>query len=284
MDNADQNASEVESEAKPDAQVEPQVEPQYESIPVPESKPQRVTRSANRRVKKNSFWQALFWRKRGKEAFQHSPRLPKPTPQGKFMPTFWTVATILSLLVNIVLIAVLISFGHQFSELKKVVSNGLVDGLYNNLTLMDQAHIVTTVPVQTDVRFKHDLPVSFDLPIKQDSQVTLTRSTTVAATTIINGSLVPLNVTLPASTPLQFTFNTTVPISTTAPLDLTIPVSLQVPMDVAIDQTDLHQSIIGMQGALEPYITVSPNVSVKVDTAFCKFWLSGWMCNVVGGK
>ncbi len=279
MDNADQNASEVKTESQPDVQVEPQTE----TAPTPVSRPRRGKKGIDEKIRRG-FAQVQGWRKRSKDYYQQSPRLQKATYQSKFLPAFWTIAAIFSLLVNVLLVAVLISFGHNFFELKKTVSNGLVNGLYDNLALMDQAHIVTTVPVQTDVRLKDSLPINFNLPVQQDTQVSLTRSTTVAATTVINGSTVPLNVTLPAGTPLQLTLDTTVPVSTTAPVDLTVPVSIQVPMDVAIDQTDLHQSIVGMQGTIEPYRSLSSTINSKADISLCNTWWSGWMCTVVFGK
>lgn len=279
MDNADQNTPEVETGLKPDIQVEPQLE----TMPAAEPEPHRTIKAINARVKRG-FEQVLVWGRQSKETYQQSPRLKKATYQSKFLPAFWTVAAIFSLLVNILLIAMLVSFGHHFFQLKQVVSDGLVSGLYDNLALMDQSHIVTTIPVQTDVRLQDNLPVNFDLPVRQDTAVTLTHATTVAATTIINGSQVPLNVTLPAGTPLQLTLETTVPVSTTAPVDLTVPVSIQVPLDVAVNQTDLHQSIIGMQGAIEPYKTLSATFNSKDDIAFCNLWWSGWMCTAVFGK
>jgi hypothetical protein len=62
-------------------------------------------------------------------------------------------------LVNIFLIALLISFGRYFFEFKSLVANGLVEGMSNNLALMDKAHIVTTVPVEAAVQVQDNLPV-----------------------------------------------------------------------------------------------------------------------------
>ena len=238
MDNPNPIVTEPDAEPKPDALLEPQPE----VAPVPEAEPDSYV---NEKIRL-AFERAKSRLKGVRESYLRSPRLQKISYQGKFLPAFWTVSAIFSLLVNILLIAVLISFGRNFFALKALVTNGLVNGLSDNLALMDKAHIVTTVPVQTTVQLQDDLPVVFDVPLKQNSQVTLTRATEVDATTFINGALVPLNVTLPAGTPLQLTLDVTIPVSQSVPVDLTVPVSLLVPLDVAVDQTDLHQAIVGL--------------------------------------
>ena len=220
-----------------------------------------------------------------KDKYNQSPRVQKIAYQGKFLPAFWTVASICSLIVNIILIAALISFGRHFFELKAIISNGLVDGLSSNLALMDKAHIVTTVPVETKVQLKDSLPVVFSLPLNQDTQVTLVQDTNVSGTTLINLAPVPLDFTLPAGTPLQINLDMTIPVSQSIPVDITVPVSLLVPLDLAIDQTDLHQSIAGLQSSIEPYKSLmSENFNSPKDISFCNQWWSGWLCNVLFGK
>ncbi len=230
--------------------------------------------------------QAKTLYKGGKEYYQSSPRLQKAVYQGKFMPAFWTVACIFSLVVNIILIGLLASIGHHFFELKAVVSNGLVTEASNNLAMMDQAHIVVTVPVRTTVTLQDSLPVSFDLPINQSTQLNLAKETSITNARIyLNNTAVSTDLTLPANTKLQADFNMSVPVSTTVPVAITVPVSTTVPVDIAIDQTDLHQSIIGLQEALKPYQTAmgstfnSPN-----ELAMCDNWVTGWLCSFFLGK
>jgi len=123
------------------------------------------------------------------------------------------------------------------------------------------------------------------VPLKQAAQVTLTSATVVDATTYINGALVPLNVTLPAGTPLQLNLDMTIPVDQSVPLDLTVPVSLLVPLDIAVSQTDLHQSIVGLQSAIEPYKTVmGSNFNSTEEISLCNHWWSGWLCNIFFGK
>ena len=109
----------------------------------------------------------------GKDYYRKSPRLQKVVYQGKFFPAFWTVACIFSLFVNIILVGLLVSFGHHFFELKALISDGLVTEASNSLAMMDQAHLVITVPVETTVRLQDNLPVAFEVPINQNTQLLL---------------------------------------------------------------------------------------------------------------
>jgi len=277
MDNSFPNLPEPEDEPKPAEQLEPQgeVEPSPEAEPA--SYVNERIRHAYDRVKKGFT--------RAKDQYNQSPRVQKITYQGKFLPAFWTVACIFSLVVNIILIAALISFGRHFFALKALVSDGLVNGLSSNLALMDKAHIVTTIPVKTTVQLQDSLPVVFDLPLKQDTQVTLASDTDVSGTTLINLAPVPLDFTLPAGTPLNINLDMTIPVSQSVPVDITVPVSLLVPLDLAVDQTDLHQSIVGLQSTLEPYQDVlGTSFNSPQDISFCNQWWSGWLCQVLFGK
>jgi hypothetical protein len=60
---------------------------------------------------------------------------------------------------------------------------------------------------------------------------------------------------------------------------------MQIPVDIAIDQTDLHQSIVGLQGAIEPYKTVLGSAfNSPKEFLICNHWWSGWLCGILFGK
>jgi len=63
--------------------------------------------------------------------------------QGKIAPAFWTISSIISMIVNIVLIVILISLGKQLFTLKDLVKNQVLGGLYQNFVMMDQAHMAS---------------------------------------------------------------------------------------------------------------------------------------------
>jgi hypothetical protein len=167
--------------------------------------------------------------------------------QGKLGPAFWTVASVVSLAVNIFLIVLLILAARQLFSLKTVLSGQLVDGLYQNFASMDRAHIITTISV------KDTIPVVFDLPVKTETKVVLTRDTRIrdASVNLSTGGLsitnAPANIVLPAGTELPISLSIMVPVSTTVPVNLTVPV------DIPLDQTELHQPFVGLQNVVNPY-------------------------------
>ena len=71
--------------------------------------------------------------------------------QGKLGPAFWTIASVISITVNIILIITLLILGQQLFAIKSLVSDHLVDGLYKNFVAMDQAHIIDTIIVSDTI-------------------------------------------------------------------------------------------------------------------------------------
>jgi hypothetical protein len=272
MDNSKEKLPEAKPESKPEGNASNQ--------------PHSDTNASVNEWINRTTEQAKVLYKDGKDYYRSSPRLQKFVYQGKFMPAFWTVACIFSLAVNIILIGLLISVGHHFFQLKAIVSDGLVTQASDSLAMMDKAHIVLTVPVETKVRLQDTLPVAFDLPINQSTQLSLTEQSTINGAYIyLNNTAVQTDLTLPAGTPLQASFNMSIPVSTTVPVDITVPVTIQVPVDIAIDQTDLHQSIVGLQEAIAPYqTTLGTTFNSPDEFSICKNWLTGWLCGVIFGE
>jgi hypothetical protein len=314
MDNSKPNLPEQGNEPKPEEQAEDMAEleskaeekpddmPELESKPgewpeghpetepMPGEWPEGMAGSepegyVNEHIQK-AYERVKSWFRNAKQHYEGSPRLQKTTYQGKYLPAFWTVACIFSLIVNVILLAILISFGHNFFELKSMIAKGLVNGTYDNLALMDKAHIVTSVPVNTSIQLQDTLPVAFDLPINQSTQLSLAQDTRITGAYIyLNNTAVLTDLTLPANTPIQANFDINIPVNTTVPLSITVPVAIQVPVDIAIDQTDLHQSIVGLQGIIEPYKTVmDSSFNSPQDFLMCNHWWSGWMCGIFFGK
>jgi hypothetical protein len=294
MDTTNPDVPEEETEPEPGDQVEPQPEPEpdlqseAQSENQPEAEPSVVAESegyVNENITR-AFGRVKLWFAQVKDRYLHSPRLQKFFYQGKFLPAFWTVTAIFSLMVNVLFIAILIIFGHFFFELKGLVADGLVTELSNNLVLMDKAHIVTTVPVKTTVQLQDNLPVVFDLPINQNIQLSLTEDTNISGATIyLNNTPVLTDLTLPAGTPIQSNFDMTIPVSQTIPVDVTVPVTMLVPIDIPIEETDLHQSIVGLQGAIEPYkVLLGSNFTTTQDFSICNQWWSGWICRIFFGQ
>lgn len=185
--------------------------------------------------------------------------------QGKIGPAFWTVASLVSLAVNIFLIVLLIVLARQLFNLKSLVSQQLIGGLYQNFVLMDQARISTTVRVQDTI------PVVFDLPVQTETRVSLTKDTRIrnATVNLSTGGLTitnaPANIVLPAGTELPIFLSMVVPVSTTVPVNLTVPV------DIPLNQTELHRPFVGLQEVIRPYqqLLAAPPHTWE-ETPFCK--------------
>lgn len=182
----------------------------------------------------------------------------------KTLPAFWTVASLLSLVINIILIVALILLGRELFVLKALVGNQLLGGLYENFIFMDQAHIRTNISVVDNI------PISFSLPISQDTVVVLTQNTPIngANVRINTGGMIinsAANIILPAGTNLPVHLELNVPVTTT------VPVKIDVPVDIPLDQTELHRPFIGLQQVVAPfYNLLQPQVKGPQDAQFCQ--------------
>ncbi|MGW8249601.1 MAG: hypothetical protein ACWGO1_03080, partial [Anaerolineales bacterium] len=78
----------------------------------------------------------------------HPTEPPRWLWQGRIGPAFWTVAGLISLTVNIILVALLVLLGREIFSLKSLVDQQLIGGLYKNFIRMDEANIVTSIRVQ----------------------------------------------------------------------------------------------------------------------------------------
>jgi hypothetical protein len=192
----------------------------------------------------------------------------------RLLPAFWTIASVLSFVVNVILIVALIATAQQLFAIKRLVGKDLVGGLYENFILMDQAHIKTNIPVADDV------PVNFSLNISQDTTVTLTRPTRIngAQVNLTSGGVAinsPANITLPAGTTLPVHLDLTVPVNTT------IPITLNVPVDIPLQQTELHAPFVGLQQVVSPYYwMLQPDIHSASDLPVCKNIALGWWCGL----
>ena len=132
------------------------------------------------------------------------PTQPPQAPRTKrqVAPAFWTVASVLSLVVNLVLIILVIALASQVFTLKRLITEQLLGGLYNNFVLMDEAHIQTTIAIDEEV------PAKFNLKLNTDTTVVLTEDTPIqgARVSLSTGGMsiysAPTDIILPAGTNL----------------------------------------------------------------------------------
>jgi len=186
---------------------------------------------------------------------------PKPPPvdnsssgNNRFLPAFWTIASIVSLSVNAILIILVVSLLRGLGSIDTAsLGAGLVGGLYTNFERMDQAHIKATIPVQTSI------PLNMTVPVQTTTGITLAKDVTIPGahvkiTTALFNIDAPASVTLPAGTSLDVAMNFNLPVQAD------VPVTLNVPVDIALHDTDLHPAIAGFQDTLRPlYCMINPS-------------------------
>lgn len=193
------------------------------------------------------------------------PQTETRRENNRFLPTFWTVASIISLIVNAILIILIVVIFQGLGSLNIAnLGSGVLGGLYTNFERMDAAHIKTTIPVQTTI------PLDMTIPVQTTTGITLAQDVTIQGAHVkINTALfnidAPANVTLPAGTALNVLLNFSVPVKAE------VPVTLNVPVDIALKDTDLHPAILGLQDTLKPlYCMVSPTALTLSGQALCK--------------
>ncbi len=188
--------------------------------------------------------------------------------RSKFLPIFWTVASIMSFTVNIVLlivVVVLLLNRGSVGTLANDQVNQLLGGLYNNFVLMDQANIQTTIHVEKEI------PVQFSLNVSGPTDVTLREAVTIdgALVTVATGGLNIVNararIVLPEGTVLPINIQNLV-----VPVDQKVLAVLDVPVDIPLNQTELHQPFVGLQGVVRPwYCLMQPNAVNADNTRVC---------------
>lgn len=188
-------------------------------------------------------------------------------PRYKFLPAFWTIASVMSFTVNVILLIVLLIALQMLGTIQTTANDqfsGLLGGLYNNFVAMDNSTIRTQIPVNADI------PLNITVPVKATTLITLAQEAVIQnAHVVINTGGVDINanatVTLPANTPL--TVNLDFPLPVTA----TIPISLLVDVNIPLKNTELSQPFQGLQAVVKPYYClVEPNATSLIDnTSVC---------------
>jgi len=188
----------------------------------------------------------------------------------KTLRALWTSASAISMLVNIVVIALLVVLYQKYTilqipaEVDVNIAKNLLQGLSENFELMDMAHIETTIIVEDQI------PVKFDLDINQQTNVVLSEAVTItgARVTLTTGGLninnAPATVILPEGTILPIILNFKVPV------DKMVDINLTVPVDIPLENTDLHIPFTGLQKVVTPlYCLASPNALSLSGEAIC---------------
>ena len=186
---------------------------------------------------------------------------PEPEPrrrQYQFLPAFWTIASVISFTVNIVLLIALLIALQLLGAIQLTAGDqisGLLGGLYTNFVKMDQANIKTNIHVEKEI------PVQFTLNVSGPTNVMLSQAVTIdgALVTVQTGGLNIVNaratIVLPQNTVLPINIENLV-----VPVDQKVLAVLDVPVDIPLDQTELHEPFTGLQQVVKPWFClIQPN-------------------------
>jgi hypothetical protein len=196
------------------------------------------------------------------------PVVEKPARwRWKFLPAFWTIASVMSFTVNIVLLIVVLILLQNRAPVSTLANDqvtGLLGGLYDNFVMMDQATINKQIVVDANIPLDIIVPVNLT-----NKEITLATDTVIsrAHVEIYQGGVninAPAKVTLPAGTKLN------VDLSFDLPVQNTIPVHLEVPVSIPLKETELHQPFVGLQEVVKPwYCMTQPNAIAPDGLRVC---------------
>ena len=192
-----------------------------------------------------------------------APAVPKETPVGskvQILPAFWTIASVISMIVNIVLIAALLVVLRSLGGLNLgQVGTGLVGGLYSNFERMDAAHIKTTIPIDA-------IQLNTSIPVQKTTNIVLADAAEIpnAHVKIATGTFnidSDADVILPAGTTLNITLNFDLPVQQSVPIDLKVPV------DIALNATELHPALSGLENTIKPLYCAFNPYAISIHNA-----------------
>lgn len=187
---------------------------------------------------------------------------------------YWTVTGTLSLIVNVILIAVILllliyirRMNVKMNELLSLSSlpRDAVRGLYANFERMEAAHIVTQIPVSTVVPVKMEVCIRTGTSVVINQEVVIPEARVTVQTGGLNITNAATRIVLPANTFLPVNLDLCVPVETE------IPVSLNVDVDIPLAQTDLGETFLGLQDSLEPlYCLLDKNAVDSRGVLICE--------------
>jgi hypothetical protein len=176
----------------------------------------------------------------------------RPWWNSGFFPLFWTIASAISLTINVLLCLLvfgLLSIREPITKTVTGQSSGILGGLYSNFQAMDQATIRSNIPVDASI------PLDIMVPVNNaGAAITMVGAPAeFDAHVVINTGVLKINaparVTLLRSvTPLNINLQGLV-----VPVQTSVPVHLDVPVNIPLNQTELHQPFVGLQEVVKPW-------------------------------
>ncbi|MGE5643383.1 MAG: hypothetical protein ACM3Y8_10265 [Byssovorax cruenta] len=172
-------------------------------------------------------------------------------PRYRFLPAFWTIASSISLLVNIVLFALVIILLRMLGSVQALgtdKASGLLADLYSSFAAMDSATISRVVPVDANIPLNITVPVNLN-----EQKIVLAQPARIEGVGVqIYGGDITVDtrraiITLPAGTPL------TVNLGFNLPVQNSVPVHIDVPVKIPLNETELHAPFTRLRQTVQPY-------------------------------
>ncbi len=147
-------------------------------------------------------------------------------------------------------------------------------GLNTPLDLLEGLYVnfekMDAAHIKTNILVEDEIPVAFTLGLNQDTTVVLSQSVTIdgARVALTTGGLNIFNA--PATVVLPAGTRLPITLSLDVPVDEMIPITLNVPVDIALDQTDLHEPFVGLQEVVRPlYCLVKSDATNSYGVELC---------------
>ncbi len=226
----------------------------------------------------------------------------------KFLRALWTIASIISMTVTIVvLIVALVAFRYinKYAKYFPVEETLALlqekgEALPPDLTI-EQVGAITTKTVEnfpdevgvntpldllqglydnfekmdqahikTNILVEDEIPVAFTLGLNQNTTVVLSEAVTIdgARVALTTGGLNIFNA--PATVVLPAGTELPIRLSLEVPVNEMIPIALNVPVDIALAETDLHEPFVGLQDVVRPlYCLVKLDATNSFGVELC---------------
>jgi hypothetical protein len=170
------------------------------------------------------------------------------------------VASVLSLIVNLVLIGILLVVLQMLGTIRLTANDefsGVLGGLYHNFVKMDQATIAANIPVTANI------PLNIVVPVQTTTRIKLAERTVIpnAHVRITTGTV---NIDADAEVTLPLDQELNVKLDFPLTVQNSIPISLTVPVNIPLSQTQLHDPFVGLQQVVKPYYCLlEPNATLN---------------------
>lgn len=180
------------------------------------------------------------------------------------------ILVLVSLGLNVYLIAQLVRFQQQTQTLARELRPVLTETLSNTASDLDEiknstigfnARIDTDFPVDLEIPINESInvPINTVVPIKQEIE------TTVMMSLFEGGLEVPVDVTVPVDVEVPIDTVVAIDVDQRIPISTTIPIKADFPVEIVIGETELASYIDHLSAALSTFAETADQYLQKLD-------------------